>query len=87
MARPQAEILLSTQETDLLGWDILTAPGSWIVLYKDQPFNVRQRHWTGLGEKPKYLRTSYSNQAPATNLAEKLNQLFYTKEFTVKKIL
>lgn len=87
MARPGAEIILSTQETDQLGWDIMAAQGQWMVLYKEEPVNVRSRHWTYKGEQPKYQRTTYPNPSSAENLAKKLNKLFSTTEFTVKRII
>ena len=87
MVRPAAEILLSTQETDCIGWDILKAEGQWIVLYKDQPVSIRSRHWTIEGENPKYRRTSYPLENSAEKFAAKLNEIFQTTEFTVRKIL
>jgi hypothetical protein len=87
MARPGSEIIASTQVDDYLGIDILKSLGQWVVVYKQQPINLRQRYWGVRGEKPKYLRTSYSNPAPAENLAAKLNREFYTTDFTVKKVI
>ena len=87
MARPGGEIIAKTQVDDYYGIDIIVAQGQWTVLYKDQPVNIRQRHWRISGEKPKYIRTSYPSEKPAVNLAKKLNKYFFTSEFTVKKIL
>lgn len=87
MARPSASIIISTQLNDQLGIDILQAPGQWIVLYKEQPVNIRQRYWDIKGELPKYMRTSFPNANPAQRLAAKLNAAFFTEDFTVKKII
>lgn len=87
MARPGAEIINSIQIDDFFGIDIIEAQGQWIVVYKDQPINIRRRNWSVSGEKPKYIRTSYPSAAPANNLAAKLNKYFITDEFTVKKII
>jgi hypothetical protein len=87
MARPQAEILLTTNQTDTLTTDVMAAQGLWAVLYKDKPVNVRNRYWTDRGETIKYTKSVYPYSAPAKNLAEKLNAMYYTEDFTVVKIL
>ena len=87
MARPGATILLSTQVDDFNSVEVLSAQGLWAVLYKQQPINLKTQHWSERGELKKYLKVVYPNQAPADNLAKKLNKDFYTTEFTVVKIL
>jgi hypothetical protein len=87
MARPPATTLLSTELDDFTGCDILSAPGLWAVLYKQQPFNLKTRYWSERGELNKYLRVVYPNAKPAKNLAEKLNKDFFTNEFSVRKII
>lgn len=87
MARPPATILLSIQQDDFNSVEVLAAPGLYAVLYKDLPFNLKTNHWTEKGELKKYLKVVYPNQAPADNLAKKLNRDFYTDEFSVRKII
>ncbi len=87
MARPSAEILLSTQLDDFTGCDILAAQGLWAVLYRQQPINLKTSYWGERGEINKYLKVVYPNAKPAENLAKKLNKDFFTTEFTVKKII
>jgi len=87
MARPPATTLLSTELDDFTGCDILSAPGLWAVLYKQQPFNLKTRYWSERGELNKYLRVVYPNAKPAENLAKKLNKDFFTDEFSVRKII
>ena len=87
MARPGATILLSRQLDDFNSVEVLSAPGLYAVLYKDQPFNLKTEHWTERGELKKYLKVVYPNLAPAENLAKKLNRDFFTEDFTVKKII
>jgi hypothetical protein len=87
MARPRATILLSTHIDDFNSVEVLAAEGLYAVLYKDKPINLKTETWTERGELKKYVRTTYSNQAPADNLAKKLNRDFFTDEFTVVKIL
>lgn len=87
MARPAADVINSTQVTDLLAIDILTTTGLWVILYRDQPFSIRQRYWGARGEFPKYIRTTFPHKSSAENLAKKLNEYFITDEFVVTKIL
>jgi len=87
MARPSAEIINSTQVTDQLAIDILSAGALWVILYRDQPFSIRQRYWGSRGEFPKYIRTVFPHKKSAENLAKKLNEQFITDEFVVTKLL
>lgn len=87
MARPGAEILLSTQIDDLVGIEVLNAESLYTVLYKNQPINIRNKYWSARGEFNKYTKTTYASAKPAENLARKLNELFFCEDFTAKKIL
>ena len=87
MARPAAQVINSTQVTDQLGIDILTAEALWVILYRDKPFSIRQRYWGANGEFPKYIRTVFPHKKSAENLAKKLNEQFITDEFVVSKLL
>lgn len=87
MARPSADVIVSTQITDLLAIDILVSEGLWAIVYKDQPFSIRHRYWGARGEFPKYARTTFPHKKSAENLAKKLNEYFFTDEFAVTKIL
>jgi len=87
MSRPSAKILLSTQFSDHLSLEVLAATALYAVLYKSQPINLKQKYWNASGELIKYPKTAFPNQAPANNLAAKLNKEFFTEDFTVVKIL
>jgi hypothetical protein len=87
MARPRATTLLSTQIDDFAGIEILAATSLYTVLYKLEPINVKNKYWNARGEFKKYTRTTYPSVKPAENLAKKLNELFFTTDFTVAKIL
>ena len=87
MARPSADIIVSTQITDTLAIDILSAASLYTILYQDKPFSIRQRYWGARGEFPKYIRTTFPYKKSAENLAEKLNEQFMTTEFKVAKLL
>ena len=83
--RPSAKILLTTQEGRFT-IDILEATGSYVVLYKGQPFSLRKTIINNYIDAPKYLRTYYPTPSHAWNLADKLNARYDTTEFTVQEI-
>jgi hypothetical protein len=87
MARPSATILLSTNLDDFNNLEVLSADSLYTVVYKDKPINIKNKYWSARGEFNKYTKTTYPNKKSADNLAAKLNKLFFTDEFTVKKIL
>lgn len=87
MARPKAEVLLAQQIDDYTGIEVLAAPALYAVLYKDKPINVMNKYWNARGEFKKYVRACYPSVKPAENLAKKLNDMFFTTDFTVSKIL
>jgi len=87
MTRPSANLIMKTELTDFMGIDILEATSFYAVVYKDKPFNIRQRYWSAQGEMTKYPKIVYPSLAAANNLAKKLNKYFFTEDFTVKKII
>jgi len=87
MSRPSATTLLSTQIDDFTSIEILSATALYAVLYNDQPINLKNNYWNASGEFSKYSRATYPNKKPAENLAKKLNELFFTDKFSVKKVL
>jgi hypothetical protein len=87
MARPRATTLVTRQLDDFNSIEILAAKSLYTVLYRQQPINIKNKYWNARGEFSKYAKTTYPNAKPAENLAKKLNELFFTTEFTVKKIL
>lgn len=88
MARPAAEVLLHRVIDDEHGLDILAADKMFVVVYKDQPINIRQVLWTKLGvTQYKYQRNGVPTEASAKNLAARLNRWFNCNDFTVKRVL
>jgi hypothetical protein len=87
MSRPKPTILLEREIDNTHAIQILKAGELWTVVYKGQPFNLRQVLWTMNGEVNKYQRTAFPTEAPARNLADKLNRWFFTKDFTHKQIM
>lgn len=65
-------------------WTIAETPANWEVVRYEQPIYIIKQHW--LQDKKTYPRTVYSNEAHAQNLADKLNALFQTQAYTVRKM-
>lgn len=65
-------------------WTIAETPANWEVVRYLQPIYIIKQHW--LQDKKTYPRTVYSNEAHAQNLADKLNHLFKTQAYTVRRM-
>lgn len=87
MARPKPDILLERDIDPTHTIQILRAGELWTVVYKNQPINIRKLLWTVSGANNKYMRNSFPTEAPAKNLAEKLNRWFFTKDFAHKQVM
>lgn len=82
MPRPAPEILLS-HRAQLYDIEVLPAKRLWTVLYQGRPCAVRNRQHTASGEFVKYPKMTFPTRKVAENLANKLNDVFMTKDFTV----
>lgn len=87
MSRPKPDILMEFVDSKTYKSEqILHAEAIWAVFYKDQPFNLKSQNKLTNYPGPKYKKTSFSNPGHAFNLAEKLNSMFNSDEFTVYKL-
>jgi hypothetical protein len=87
MSRPRPKVLLEiTNKKTYKTEQVLEAEAIWAVFYKDQPVNLKTSSIVAQHLGPKYKKVSFSNSGHAINLAEKLNKLFGTKDFTVYKL-
>ena len=66
---------------------ILEAEAIWAVFYKDCPINLKTGSIVAQQLGPKYKKISFSNSGHAYNLAEKLNKMFDTNDFSVYKLV
>jgi hypothetical protein len=88
MSRPKPRVLLDhTNRQTYKSEQILEAEAIWAVFYQDKPFNLKSSNALTNYPGPKYKKTSFSNPGHAHNLAEKLNQLFKTDQFSVYKLI
>ena len=88
MSRPKPNVLLEltnkkTYKTD----QVLEADAIWAVFYKDKPINLKTSSIVAQQIGPKYKKISFSNSGHALNLAEKLNKMFGTEDFSVYKLI
>jgi hypothetical protein len=76
-----------TVESARLGnfeWTVAETPANWAVLRYEQPIYLIKQHW--LQDRKTYPRTTFSNAAHAQNLADKLNDLFATQAYTIRRM-
>ena len=87
MSRPKPTILLeNVNKSDYKSEQVLAADAIWAVFYKNKPFNLKSSNLLNNYPGPKYKKVSFSNPGHAFNLAQKLNTMFNTEEFTVVKL-
>ena len=87
MSRPKPNVILEiTNKKNYKTDQVLEAEAIWAVFYKDKPINLKTSSMVAQQLGPKYKKVSFSNSGHAFNLAEKLNKLFNTNDFSVYKL-
>ncbi len=87
MSRPKPNVILEvTNKKNYKTDQVLEAEAIWAVFYKDQPINLKTTSMVAHQLGPKYKKVSFSNSGHAFNLAERLNKLFNTTDFSVYKL-
>jgi hypothetical protein len=87
MSRPKPKVLLEiTNKKTYKTEQILEAEAIWAVFYQARPINLKTSSVVVQQLGPKYKKVSFSNSGHALNLAEKLNKLFQTSDFSVYKL-
>jgi predicted nucleic acid-binding protein len=87
MARPKPKIILEyTDPKTFRSEQVLGASAIYAVFFKNKPVNLRSLNSLVNYPGPKYKKVSFSNSGHAFNLAQRLNKLFKTDEFTVVKL-
>jgi hypothetical protein len=87
MSRPKPKILLEiTNKKTFKSEQVLEADAIWAVFYQGKPINLKTSSMVAQQIGPKYKKVSFSNSGHAFNLAEKLNKMFLTDQFTVYKL-
>ena len=84
MSRPKPRVLLQySNKKNFKSEEILEADSIWAVFYQGKPINLKSSSLISNYPGPKYKKVSFSNPGHAHNLAQKLNDMFKTKEFEV----
>lgn len=87
MARPKPEIILEhTNQQNYRSEQVIKAAAIYAVFYQGSPINLRSLNSLVNYPGPKYKKVSFSNSGHAFNLAERLNKMFKTSDFTVVKL-
>lgn len=87
VSRPKPKVLLEiTNKKTYKTEQVLDADAIWAVFYQDKPINLKTSSLVVHQLGPKYKKVSFSNSGHAFNLAEKLNKMFNTKDFSVFKL-
>lgn len=84
MSRPKPNIIIEYPNPKTYKSEqVLFAEAVYAVFYKDKPINLRSvdRVFDHIGAK--YRKIGFGNSGHAFNLAEKLNKMFKTTDFSV----
>ena len=87
MSRPKPTIILTnTNPRTYKSEEVLAADAIYAVFYKDRPINLRTLNSLVSYPGPKYKKVSFSNPGHAFNLADRLNKMFKTTDFSVVEL-
>jgi hypothetical protein len=87
MARPKPTIILeNVNPKTYKAEQVLDADAIYAVFYQGKPINLRTLSHLVSYPGPKYKKVSFSNSGHAFNLAERLNKMFKSAEFSVYKL-
>ena len=87
MSRPKPKTLLQhTNNKSFKMEEILEASAIYAVFYKAKPINLKTSSIVSNYPGPKYKKVSFSNPGHAHNLAQKLNIMFKTNDFSVYEL-
>lgn len=87
MSRPKPTIILEfVNPKTYKAEQVLEAEAIYAVFYQGKPINLRTLSHLVSYPGPKFKKCSFSNPGHCFNLAERLNKLFKTTDFTVVKL-
>lgn len=83
MARPKPTVLLENVNKQYKAEQVLEAEAIYAVFYQEKPINLRTLSHLISYPGPKYKKCAFSNKGHCFNLAERLNKMFKTSDFSV----
>lgn len=83
MSRPAPDVELAWVDLDGMETDVIFADAVWVVCYQGRPITVRRGPEGNRYPGFKYLKSAWPHPGHAFNMADRLNQMFSTEEFTV----
>ena len=87
MSRPKPKILLeAVNKHTYKSEQVLSADAIFSVFFQGKPINLSTLNTLVSYPGPKYKKVSFSNPGHAFNLAERLNKIFQSDDFTVVKL-
>ena len=87
MSRPKPKTLLQhTNKKSYKMEEVLESQAIWAVFYQGKPINLKSSSIISNYPGPKYKKVSFSNPGHAFNLAQKLNDMFKSTEFSVYEL-
>jgi hypothetical protein len=83
MSRPKPSTILKHVTDDKVETLVSTADSIWVVCHQGVPISVRRGPENNAYPGYKYLKAAWPHPGHAFNMAEHLNELFKTQDFTV----
>jgi len=86
MSRPEPTIKhqIELDNGDL--YQLLTAPATYVITYKNEPVSIRVEHTSLSGNKYKYRRSSYTELGTAIAQVKRYNKMFNCTDFGYKTV-
>ena len=81
MARPGPEIKHEIELANGDRWQLMTAPATYVITYKNKPVSIRIEHASLTGNKYKYKRTSYTELGTCIAQVRRYNEQFNCTDF------
>jgi len=83
MSRPKPHVIVRHIDDERIETRVHQADSIWVVCYKEWPISISKGPEGNAYPGYKYIRSSWPHPGHAFNMADRLNELFQTQDFTV----